>query len=265
MIKRYENGITFYNENKAFLSNNHHFATFFKFDAPLLLATNKNEYAIKVYDDNHTLLVLSKVPYNLLFYGDYQLANELVDYLIKHQYQIKDYLCPTILGEELSRVFKNKGFDFKPSISMDFMEAYDKTPIFSNLIEVAKDEDLDEIYDLCCQFMKDCGIKDVVNKTHLKEEISSFRILRKNNQIISMARIGKWTDGYMKISYVFTKSKYRGLGYAKEVVGTVLNEIIVKGFKAVLNVDQNNPISNHVYASLGFKKIYSQTIFHLQQ
>ena len=30
---------------------------------------------------------------------------------------------------------------------------------------------------------------------------------------------------------------------------------------AVLNVDRKNPVSNHLYTSLGFKKIFSQGVF----
>ena len=32
---------------------------------------------------------------------------------------------------------------------------------------------------------------------------------------------------------------------------------------ATLNVDKKNPISNHLYASLGFKKLFSQGVYHI--
>ena len=38
-------------------------------------------------------------------------------------------------------------------------------------------------------------------------------------------------------------------------------EIIEKGFIATLNVDKNNPISYHIYESIGFKKVFTQGIY----
>ena len=52
-------------------------------------------------------------------------------------------------------------------------------------------------------------------------------------------------------------NEYRGKGYARKVVAALQNEILDSGCKAVLNVDKNNPISNALYKSLGFIKLFS--------
>ena len=110
MIKIYSNGNDFYNENKDFLLTNPNSEAFFRMDAPLLAECNSVEYALKVYDDSKSLLILSKKPFNLLLYGHLELCDELVDFLISNNYEIKDYLCETDLGNELISTFKRKGY-----------------------------------------------------------------------------------------------------------------------------------------------------------
>ena len=261
MIKIYPDGTSFYNENKDFLLTNKYTEVFFRFDAPLLKETNKEEYAIKVFDESHTLLILIKEPFNMLLYGDKELSGELVDYLIDNGYKIKDYLCPIELGESLLAYFKYRNYKYHLSIGMDFMEAHDRCDVSSLEVEVPSLDDVEEIYKLCCNFVKDCGLKDIVDKDKITERIKEYRVIRKDNKIIAMAKYRESTPTDISISHVYTRKEYRGKGYARQVVGTILNEIIDSGFTATLNVDQKNPISYHIYTSLGFKKIFSQGIF----
>ena len=73
-----------------------------------------------------------------------------------------------------------------------------------------------------------------------------------------MASLSPGTDADMRIGYVYTPNAYRGRGYARKVVNSLKNEILASGKIATLNVDRKNPISNHLYSSLGFKRVFSQ-------
>ena len=148
---------------------------------------------------------------------------------------------------------------------MDFMETREKVLPYSELVEHATIDDLDEIFDLACMFFADCGLKDEVHKEVLANKISNFRVIRKDGLIVSMAALGDWSDTEKKVNYVYTRRKYRGHGYAKIVVNNILNEIIDAGYIATLNVDQKNPISYHIYSSLGFKKLFSQGVYILKK
>ena len=57
---------------------------------------------------------------------------------------------------------------------------------------------------------------------------------------------------------LFRSPAYRGKGLARLVVNTAKNEILAQGKLATLNVDKKNPISNHLYRSLGFEPVFSQ-------
>ena len=73
-----------------------------------------------------------------------------------------------------------------------------------------------------------------------------------------MAKLAKASDRAYRIACVYTKDEYRGKGYAKQVVNAVKNEILDMGMTATLNVDKKNPVSNRLYKSLGFKRVFSQ-------
>ena len=265
MIKVYKCGVDFYNENKDFLLTNKYTEPFFRLDSPLLTETNKCEFAIKAYnnDNNKQLLILKKEPYDSLYFGDNELVDELIHYLLDNNYLLTDYLCPLDLGIELSKCFNELGYKYKLHIAMDFLESREKYPIKSNnsIVEIPTLEDVDEIYDLRIRFVNDCGLKVNFDKEKIINKINDYRIIRKDNRIVSMAAISKWMEECTKIIDVYTLDEYRGKGYAKIICASILNEIIDSGKYAALNVDKKNPISYHLYTSIGFKKIFSQAIF----
>ena len=264
MVKVYPDGDSFYQDNESFINKNENIAAFFRLDAPLLHQSNSIEYALKFYDAAHSLIILCVRPYNLLIHGDQELIREAIKYLITNGYLIKDYMCEASLGEAIMQELIARGFNVSNKLSMDFLETNQKVEINSTGIEKATDADLDEIYQLVGNFIKDCGLNDKIDKDQIKKIINSFYLIKQDGKIISMARISDWTNSIKKISYVYTVNQYRGQGYAKRVVASCLNEIINQGFIAGLNVDRKNPISYHLYTSLGFKKEFSQGIYQVK-
>ncbi len=265
MIKVYEDGSSFYLDNKDFLLTNIHTEVFFRFDAPLLKKANKDEYALKVYNDKSRLVALLKEPFNILLYGDSSLAGELIDFLINNQYKIKGYLAPTELGEAFMAELGKRNIKSHLDLGMDFMEARVKLLPSSEEVEVAKEDDVDEILNMAVSFFNDCGLSDEVTKEKILKAIDGFRIIREDGKIVSMAKMSASSSEDMRISFVYTRNEYRGKGYAKKICTNIVNEIIDKGFYATLNVDKKNPISNHIYSSIGFKKTFSQGVFLIDE
>ena len=261
MIKIYSSGNEFYDDNVDFLLTNPYTEVFFRIDAPLLTDVNKKEYVIKCFKDDKTLLILKKEPYNSLVYGNEELIEELLDYLIDNQYEFNDFLCPLDLGFKISSYLENKGRRFILSIGMDFMECHEKHAPSNSLVERATTDDADEIFENIKLFVKECGISLNITKEKLVKNLENYRVVRVGNEIASMATFSKATKDDMKISVVYTKNKYRGKGFSKLIVNNIVNEIIDSGKYATLNVDIKNPISNHIYTSLGFKKVFSQGVF----
>ena len=257
MIKVYKNGKDFIDENFKYLETNKYMSTFFFFDAPLLKESTKINYAIKVEEDNKILLALKVEPYNLLLFGDDYCLDSLLNYLIKENYIFDGIMCSSSIGNRLLEISSN----FYQSLGLDFMEAKNITEESSEEVIVATEKDIDEIFEMTSLFINECGLGDTPNKEGITKFISRYRIIRVNDKIVSMAAYSANNDESFRITYVYTRPSFRGKGYARKVVNRVKNDIIKNGKIATLNVDQKNPISNHLYKSLGFNKIFSQGIY----
>ena len=255
MIKVYLNGKDFINENNEFLSKDKYLSVFFYLDAKGLDKTDKGNFAIKVSNDNKELLAIKLSPYPLCLYGDNSLVNELITYLNQNGYIYNETLCPEVIGDKLEDV------NFYKFIGMDFMEANEYTLESSNEVTKPNESDIDELFILLNEFFKECGLPDKADNEKIKKILSNIRIIREDGKIISLAAFTKNTDDSCRITHVYTRKEYRDKHYAKKVVNYIKNEILDLGFIATLNVDQKNPISNHLYKSLGFKKVYAQGMY----
>ena len=256
MIKEYFDGESFINDNKEYLNINKYISLFFFLDAPLITEINSKNYVIKVKANGKTLLALKAEKYNTLLYGEKELLGEFLEYVKNKQYDINGIMCSIDIGRLLNKS------EYIKSIGMDFMEAIDYTEESSNLVSIPNHKDVDEIYNMTISFLKDCGLDDNISKEKIAMAIDNYRIIRINETIVSMAMYSKNDEDSDRITYVFTKKEYRGCGYARKIVNCIKNEILSKGKIATLNVDQKNPISNHIYKSIGFKKVFSHGVYN---
>ena len=234
MVKEYANGNDFYDDNRDFLLSDKFSEPFFRFDSPLLTRTGKDQYAIRVSEGCSMLLALLVDPYNIQLSGDASLAEDLVGFLTANCYRIKDYQCSFELGEKLMECFKREGYGFHLMLGMDFMEATEKTSEPSEPVELATENDVDELYEIVCNFIKDCGLNDIARKERIREKLDTYRVLRRDGRIASVAKVHDWTDTDSKITTVYTRDEYRNRGLARIVVGNALNEIIDSGKTVML-------------------------------
>lgn len=266
MIKIYANGNDFLKENDEYLSLNEHIAVFFRLDGPLMDKCDNQNYCLRVTEDDHVLLALEFQPFNLLLFGDWQCAEELFRFLTDNGYQFRGLLCTTELGEKCCELLKDRhDMNYALSIGMDFMEADEITSPSCDDVTIPGEEHVDQLCNHLRQFFLDCHLEDTVDPGSVRKTLSQFRCLISDGNIISMAKITPATESEDKIACVYTPAQFRGRGLARKVVSTAKNEIISAGRKATLNVDQNNPISYHLYSSLGFRKVFSQGIYLPEQ
>lgn len=260
MIKLYDSGQSFINDNKEYLETNINLSSFFFLDAPLIDKCDKINYALKCVNNDKELLVLKVEPYNLMLFGCSECCNEVFDFLVNNDFEIKNILCEENVGKEVIKSLMTKNINYNISITMDFMEC-DKITIPTDLdVQKATILDIDKLYEFNINFVKDCGLFDEVKKEDIIKTIDKFRFIKFNGKIVSMAKYANTYSKYARITCVYTLDEYRGMGFAKKVVNALKNEMINDGFIATLNVDRLNPISNHIYSSIGFNKTFSQVI-----
>ena len=255
-IIKYDSGLSFIKDNHEFLDENKYMSAFFYYDAKLINITDNNTYVLKVISDNYKLLAMKVKPYDLMLYGSSECVEILMNYLKDNNYIFDKVLCSTEIGDKLVG-----NYNFKLKIEMDFMKATKVNEKSCSDVCTATLDDVDELEKFMNIFLIECGLDGENSKESIAQIINSFRMIKIDGEIVSFAKISEPADGAVRISYVYTNPKFRGLGYARKVVNTIKNEIIEKGYVATLNVDRSNPISNHLYSSLGFEKVFSQGIY----
>lgn len=259
MIHVYPNGTALVEENRALLATNPYQSMFFSLDAPAIRQSTRQCYAIGAERGAQRLLCMKLPPYSLLLFGDGAMAEELFDHLISNGYEIGSLLGGESLCDQVVAMLQARfGIRYREALAMDFMEAREVTEASSAEVEVPTQADLQELVECKICFVADCGLNDPVSAEQTLQRLGEYRILRRDGKIASMAQIGAATEGAMKIAAVYTRPDYRGRGLARLVVNTAKNEILAQGKIATLNVDKKNPITNHLYRSLGFQPVFSQ-------
>lgn len=263
MIKLYENGNDLVRENRTLLDANPYLSAFFLLDAPLLTCTDRTNYALRAGEGENTLLAMKVAPYDMLLFGNKDSADELFSYLIGEGYEINGLLGSEDVCEAAAdALHAHAGIDYCETLAMDFMECREVTEPSSHAVTTPTENDLEEILECCRHFIIDCGLTQTVDPEKTRQRLSYYRVLRVDGKIVSMACSLPETDKSMKICNVYTRPEYRGCGYARQVVNTIKNEILSGGMIATLNVDKKNPISNALYRSLGFVRVFSQGVFN---
>ena len=259
MIRVYPNGTACVEENRQLLATNPYQAMFFSLDAPQIKQSTKRDYAILAEAEGERLLCMKLSPYSLLLFGDSVPAGELFDYLLSNDYEIGSLLGGEDLCDQVIAMLQSRfGIRYQEALAMDFMEAREVTEASCSDVEIPTEADLRELVECKTNFVADCGLKDPVSEERTRQRLGEYRILRRDGKIVSMAAISAATENALKIAAVYTRPEYRGRGLARLVVNTAKNEILSQGKIATLNVDKKNPITNHLYRSLGFRPVFSQ-------
>lgn len=74
---------------------------------------------------------------------------------------------------------------------------------------------------------------------------------------VAMAAVTAGTPNTLRVSYVYTPPEYRGRGYARAVTAHLSRRILEDGRTAVLYADRDDPAPNHIYRTLGYRRVAS--------
>lgn len=111
---------------------------------------------------------------------------------------------------------------------------------------------------LLSQMAKSLGLSVSENEIKKLSEESGL-YLWDDNGICAIARIAFVGEKYVRINTVFTSPEKRGRGYAGALVSALTEKLASDGLIPTVLADEENPVSNHLYLSLGFTtdgKIY---------
>ncbi len=257
MVKLYQNGIEFYQDNKQTLEENPLDTSFMLLNSKVLTEFSEESYAFKVYNDACELLVLRVAPFTTVLFGDKNLCSEAIEIVLKYHLNIDRILA----SSDLSSVFYDSliekiGGSYKVHHKMDIMFATHFHPVDTSMVKRATKIDVDRIFALSESFSSEISVDDELAKeerlNRVKNTIQDYYYIEENQQIVSMAKKTRNEEKMCAITSVYTKTECRCKGYARKVVTKVTKDIIDEHKIAYLYVDKSNPISNHLYVSIGY-------------
>ena len=258
MIKFYENGKAFLDDNLEILNKYPLDTSFFLVNSKSIHTFNRRNYCFKVINNSSYLLVMRLDDYNLILFGDKNLVKEAVNTILDYHLYFYGVLASVeLVNEFFKHMIDRRGGEKVIRYNMDMM--YLDKLLFNPTMTVnrAKEEDYTILVDFMTKFYKEALHKENpdVNsiRLDLKNNLISYYLLKINNKIVSMARISRMEDHIAAISAVYTPKEFRNNGYSAQVVSTICKDLLQLNKVPYLYVDKQNPISNHLYSKLGFK------------
>lgn len=160
-------------------------------------------------------------------------------------------------------------------LSMDIMECRSLHPVAlqEGIYRSAVPEDAEWILEACLAFEQEAlgrqGDREKLLNNILDHQIkeNSLRLfcLPDNTPVCMANRARNLTNGF-SINQVYTVPQYRGKSYAQTLIYKFCEEFFRDGYSfATLFVDKTNPISNRVYAKVGFEIVEDNYAYHFTE
>ncbi|MDE7212962.1 MAG: peptide-methionine (S)-S-oxide reductase MsrA, partial [Anaeroplasmataceae bacterium] len=227
---------------------------------------NQRNYALKFMSEEEVLLILRLDPYNTVVFGSKKLCGYAANFMAD-----LNLVVGSVLGEKkcikefLSCYQQRLSGETKLEHSMQIMVLKELKSASNLSVFQCTSNDLEQLALCYCSFKKEALQEDLdlaSAKKLLKGKEHAYYAIKEKDRIVSIAAKARNFDSICSISNVFTIPEYRGKGYARGVVSKLCEDILEEGKTPYLYVDTTNPISNHLYLSLGFTYLINQVQYH---
>ena len=253
----YKTGKEFLDENLNLIRSDPLGTIFFEANANAIEQCSECSYAARVECGNEVLIAIRLDGFPLVLYGSERCIPELAKAVAENKLQFSKVIgCYELLDKFLADYEGIVGGSHKVNLSMDIMYCDKITPCDTSEVEQAAEKDIEEIAHLYAAFLNEALGENATwgEKTRkIAQEIDTFALLRVDGKIASIANSKSSGYGLKRISNVYTKPEHRNKGYSRKVVTYLTEQALKAGNLACLHVDQNNPISNHLYQKIGYK------------
>ncbi len=232
--------------------------------------TNNDILFGRVEDEVGASFIFCNVsPYNLLIHNLKEEVDDsikvLVDYLLENKIDISGINSNKKVCEKCIDYYEEKAkCKFHERLAMDIMELrkLNQVTLPKGYFREATEKDLDLIIDWHIRFAKealneDIAVEDFIEKLVIRIKNGAIYIFEDENHVpVSMAAFTKQLKKGISISLVYSDARKRGMGYGVAVVYNLSKLYLERGNEfCSLFVDKRNPVSNGVYAKIGYKII----------
>lgn len=259
----YESGDKFLQDNQKVLEDNPVETSFFKINAKNMQDMT-NDFAVKFKENNKFIIALRFKHYPMIIFGDNSIIHAFSVNLLQHDLTFDRILAKEPIAKSFIECYEQlNGGSHELIHSMDIMVC---TQISQNntdttAVEIAQINDVQEIAELVHTFFLKINNKaDPISKylEEVKSNINNYVLIRSDGKIVSIAKKCREDEHICSISNVYTLNEYRCRGFSRKIMTFLTKQILESGKIVYLYVDKSNPISNHLYSSIGYKYISPQ-------
>ncbi len=231
-----------------------------------------------VHADHDVLLIFyNDYPYNLYLVGfDDSTAcyDCLIDYLIKHQIQMKSLNAPKQEAHLFMEAYSKQSHrELKVETVMNVMQLKEVTSSSfpTGTFVQATINHLEIVSTFYQQFVQevlghDADIEKVRRKMlHKIKNGHCYVFENGNKEVVSTAHFDAVIADGISISGVYTPMPYRGQGFAIALMSHLSQLALDQGYAfCTLMVDQTTPIAQHVYEKIGYQLIDENVYYRLK-
>jgi len=242
--------------------------------------SNKDILFGRVEDEMGVSLIFCNVsPYNLLIHNLKEEVETsitvLVDYLIENKIDISGINANKKVCEKFIDYYEEKTkCKFHERLAMDIMELrkLNQVTLPKGYFREAIEKDLDLIIDWHIKFAKEALNEDMIVENFIEKLVTRIKngaiyIFEDENHVpVSMAAFTKQLNKGISVSLVYSDARKRGMGYGVAVVYNLSKLYLERGNEfCSLFVDKRNPVSNGVYAKIGYKIVEDNFDYRIVQ
>ncbi len=206
-------------------------------------------------------------PYRLLMYAlDSSFAADAVSLVFNYIEQQRIEISGILASRQICDLYLacDQNHTYQRGHSMDIMElrSVNDFPVSPGRFRMASADDLNVLTEYALGFHQDAGLAISENereKAYEKQQTllvdhSLYVYETPEGQIASTAYVARRLNHGCCISGVYTHPSCRGRGYCASMMQLIAKEQLAKGAEYLgLYVDQENPVSNHVYKKVGYQ------------
>ena len=228
------------------------------------IGTEQGFFGAAVKDGEDTLLAIQTLPYPMIFFfcgqNPLPLAARMADYLVETD------RIPAVINGNLASTqvvidaLKQRGVDYRAGRHLLQRKCETLTEVKTltlplvnaNLVSYDFQEDYQNFLEECHALYDPGKVQQDID-TMLKN--NDLYVLVDRDAVVTMGRLQRQIPGARAVGVIYTPPKYRGHGYSTCCTYQLTRRIFRNGCSyAYLYAEADNPVSNHVYAKLGYEK-----------
>jgi|GEM_PF-3594243 len=238
------------------------------------ISTEQGFFGAAVTDEHNTLLAIQTRRYPMIFFADggavQPLATRMARYLTEHHQIPAVFNGDCVSTAIMLDAFAQNGLCYHAGRHLYQRKCErlndSKTPELPLINANEISYDFTEDYH---RFLEECHANYDPEK--LQQDIATMLanddlyVLMEGNNVVTMGRLQRKLPGARAVGVIYTPPRYRGRGYSTCCTKQLTRRIFESGYDcAYLYAEADNPVSNHVYEKLGYRKINDFIEYHRQ-